>query len=465
MNWKEQITENKTNSLQKGELENNQQADSKTLTLQDKINKYKNIMEMTASKVVELNNEKFKLRKLAVQEHAKNNPYEEPPEMFEAHNYVSNVPKENFVVSKKEKDMDQKVELLDNQAVKEVEIHKSFMDKLKTLMMENKADLNNSDMPKKRELLKTLHQANIRQRYIESLDGKLLLKNPMVYASPSGNPIRDHAGTVADVSLTMAGMPFVAGLVSGAINTVANYEDPKEFGKSFMIGTAASFAGGSVAGKIVNNTGLSPEAFSTAILRGGLSGAISSAANASLSGEDVSKGVLRGAVTGTINSGAYWKFRDDMTTKFIKENVFFSPGYTVEQSISLQKAIREAGQSPIGARMFSKFRNSKEKLYLSPERESYAPNIGPHVVTGTNSMYFNGEFDKSPLKKYLPDATDGVVFTHELGHTRTGYNVRDPINVAITENRFRNWNGLKSRPNYSSKYDLPINPGRAITMW
>jgi hypothetical protein len=176
--------------------------------------------------------------------------------------------------------------------------------------------------------------------------------------------------------------------------------------------------------------------------------------------------MVRGAVEGAVVSSATWKVRDMKTTDFINHHVKFADNYTPEQRASLEHAIREAGQSPVGQRMFGHYRREGETLRLSPEQNSMSSGAGPHVMPGTNVMYFNGEFDKSPAKKYLPLATDGVVFTHELGHTRSGYNVPDPLNVGVVENRFRGWNGFPRRSSYDVPYDVPVLPiSRAVLTW
>lgn len=48
-----------------------------------------------------------------------------------------------------------------------------------------------------------------------------------------------------------------------------------------------------------------------------------------------------------------------------------------------------------------------------------------------------------------PSMNDAVTFVHELGHTQSGFMVRDPLNVALSENPYRLWMGLPTRDDYA----------------
>lgn len=102
----------------------------------------------------------------------------------------------------------------------------------------------------------------------------------------------------------------------------------------------------------------------------------------------------------------------------------------------------------------SRFIRSGATLNLAPEWTSpFGAGQGPHVASGTNDMYFDGKVQEQ-FGSYLagepwgPSLNDGTVFTHELSHTVSGYSLRDPLNVAHSENLYRGWTGTVARKDY-----------------
>ena len=57
--------------------------------------------------------------------------------------------------------------------------------------------------------------------------------------------------------------------------------------------------------------------------------------------------------------------------------------------------------------------------------------------------------------------TDSVVFVHELGHTLSGFNLPDALNVSKTENPYRAWIGAPSRNEYAWPDRVETVPGRS----
>lgn len=54
-----------------------------------------------------------------------------------------------------------------------------------------------------------------------------------------------------------------------------------------------------------------------------------------------------------------------------------------------------------------------------------------------------------------PSMDDATVFTHELGHTASGFNLQDHVlnlNVSNAENTFRGWAGSPPRMDYAIRF-------------
>src|SRR5690606_2697444 len=124
--------------------------------------------------------------------------------------------------------------------------------------------------------------------------------------------------------------------------------------------------------------------------------------------------------------------------------------------------------------ILDKFNDSGAVLSLRPESASPAAfrNPGPHVMSGTNDMYFDGDVQNDMLgsgnnqmrfgdlvayETWGPSMDDATTFVHELGHTASALNLVDPKNVAYTENLYRTWMGTPHRNDYSILNNPMIN--------
>ena len=98
----------------------------------------------------------------------------------------------------------------------------------------------------------------------------------------------------------------------------------------------------------------------------------------------------------------------------------------------------------------SRFIRSGSTLNIFPEGSG-----GPYVSGGTNDMHFNGDIQGSATgssisgESWGPSTDDATIFTHEAGHTASGFNLTDPLNVAYSENLYRSWIGSPSRNDYA----------------
>jgi len=289
------------------------------------------------------------------------------------------------------------------------------------------------------------------------------VNNPINLIDPTGhfsfgNFFKKYVGTISSVAFTLAGMPYVGAFVGSAINTAVNHGSIGDFAIGLGVGIASGYAGGSISGSIARSAGMNLAGIETALLRGGLSGSIAGAGTSAIYGGDIGKGALQGGIGGMTTGSVIWGYRAYQTEQFIKSNVSLSDKYTSEQKAAILQAIRGAGQSPIGQRLMSGFRTSDAILSLAPESSSpFGQNLGPHVPwvgdRATNNMYFNGEGVPS-----VYSADSATVFIHELGHTAAGFAKTDPLNVSISENLYRGWIGIQSRPDYSG---VPV-PTRSI---
>jgi RHS repeat-associated protein len=317
-----------------------------------------------------------------------------------------------------------------------------------------------------------------------------VLNNPLSYTDPSGyslkkrlkkrwnklrksarewdDKLEKYASTIASVGFSMMGMPFVGSIISGAIG-IANGGSFRDFVAGVGMGVIAGAITGPVSGYLSRSLGLSARHLGTALLRGGLAGGTSGALNAMYHGTSISEGFRNGVLSGVATSAIVWGYRDYKTGQFIKNNVNCGSSGCTQDQIN---AIKDAGQSPIGQKLMGQFRSGSSILNLFPEYSSPAGlGLGPHVITGTNDMYFDGNFQGSNLyglisgETWGPTMDDGAVFVHELNHTLSAANMNDPLNVAYSENLYRAWMGAPMRNDYNilsmGQSSLPV-PQRSL---
>jgi RHS repeat-associated protein len=286
--------------------------------------------------------------------------------------------------------------------------------------------------------------------------------NPLSYTDPSGfflkklfkkvkSFVKQWGGTIISIGFAMVGMPFVGALLSSAFNTAVNGGSVGSFLKNFAIGAAAGYVTGPIAGRLTSGLGLNASLVSTQVVRGGLGGGLSGGLSSTVSGGGFWEGFKGGAISGGVTAGVVGLYWQHTTEQFIKNNVTCTGGC----SQSMLQTIREGGMSAVGQRLMSGFRSSGAMLTISPESSSPAGvGIGPHVITGTNDMYFDGNV-QSRLGNLLagepwgPSLNDATTFVHELGHTVAGFNVQDPLNVSVSENLYRSWMGTPARSDYA----------------
>lgn len=245
--------------------------------------------------------------------------------------------------------------------------------------------------------------------------------------------------------------------MSTAFSTFANGGSFADFGIGLGVGIVAGYAGGSIAGKIGSFFDMNKAGIGLAAMRGGLSGSIGGMGTAAIYNGDIGKGAWQGFALGAGTGSLMWGMNTMRTNDFIKNHTELDQSYTAQEKADVMQSIQESGQSPVGGRMMSRFIRSGSTLHLAPERTSpfYNPinPPGPHVVTGTNNMYFDGNMQGRygsfmGGEPWGPTLDDGTVFTHELGHTASGYGLRDPLNVAHSENLYRGWTGAPARNDY-----------------
>lgn len=234
-----------------------------------------------------------------------------------------------------------------------------------------------------------------------------------------------------------------------------------DFGIGLGVGLLSGWAAGGIAGKIAKDAGMNLAGLETAALRGGIAGAIGGAGMSAIYNGDVGKSAWQGFAAGLAASGVMWKMNDLRTTDFINNHAKLDPSYSPEQKANVIQSIKESGQSPVGGRLMSRFIRSGTVLNLASEASSpWGPGQGPHVTPGTNNMYFDGDPQNSSFgshgtigqfvanESWGPSFDGGTAFTHELGHTASGYSFGDPLNVAHSENLYRGWTGAPARNDY-----------------
>lgn len=176
---------------------------------------------------------------------------------------------------------------------------------------------------------------------------------------------------------------------------------------------------------------------------------------------------------GAATASVVWGYRAYQTEQFISNNVRCDGGCSQAQF----DAIRDAGRSPVGQRLMASYKKNSAILHIYAESASSYTNglrLGPHVVYGSNDMYFDGNTQQTLLslpdggmttygsfvagEPWGPSTDDGTTFIHELGHTRTAGGLLDswhqdasPLTdvVGQAENKYRAWMGLPSRDDYS----------------
>ena len=287
--------------------------------------------------------------------------------------------------------------------------------------------------------------------------------NPLTYTDPSGQSFVDFLGTIVGVGFAMVGMPIPGAMLGSAINTAASGGGPGDFAIGMVVGSFAGFSGGGFAGSIATATGMNPAGIGTALLRGGLSGAIGGAGSAAIYGGDIGKGALYGAIGGMATSSVVWGYRSYLTEKFINNNVHFSDKHTAKQIANMKQAMREAGQSPSGQRAMSAFRKTGSILNIIPVQEPY---FGPGITPScSNTLEWNGDYQNSYVKNsnianasYGPSFDDATLFVHELAHSLAMDCEIDVFSIDKTENCYRSWMGKPLRPEYGTEGNNAIIP-------
>ncbi len=278
-------------------------------------------------------------------------------------------------------------------------------------------------------------------------------------------------GSAITVVFTLMGMPFIGGLFGSAIDTAINGGSIGDFLIGVAIGTVAGFAGGPLAGKIARSLRLTARHLATTLIRGAATSVIASTMSAIVYGRDIWKSISRGVTSGLASATLVHLYRAHVTEKFIDDNLNIDKNHP--NATGIKNAVRDAGQSPVGQRMFSRFMKTGEKLNVFSESQGKYPNIGTRVETSkdsagnivtTNDLFFDGNFQSSSIGKFMAikhpilysGFTDDIVLLHELGHTRTGGAFLDPDvtspqggNVRTNENPYRAWLGLRRRTYYS----------------
>lgn len=306
-----------------------------------------------------------------------------------------------------------------------------------------------------------------------------VLNNPMSMTDPSGyffkklfNRVNKifggHLTTVIGVGFAMAGMPWVGTMVNNGI-TLLNGGGLK----GVITGSLASAVGnaftGPLSGMIGRSLSLSARHLSLAVIRGTLGGGFTGGFNSLFNAGSFGKGFRRGAIAGAVTSSLVWGVRDYQSDKFIENNLDCGKSGC---SDAVLNAIKDAGQSPTGQNMLNKFRSSNETLSVlqessSPHNAQCGGACGPHVPTGSNTIYFDGNVQNTMLgnkafgqwasnEPWGPSMDDGTTFIHELAHTRTGGDYRDPKSYSIgpdavshAENKYRSWMGAPLRQDYA----------------
>jgi osmotically inducible lipoprotein OsmB len=240
------------------------------------------------------------------------------------------------------------------------------------------------------------------------------------------------------------------------MNTVMSGGNFKDFAIGFGVGMVAGYATGPLSGTLARGLGLNAAGIGTAALRGALSGSLAGAGVAAIYGGNVGMGALGGAIGGAAMGSLMWGMRSYQTEQFIKNNVEFDSSLSSSEKAALLQSIRESGQSPVGSRMIRNFRSAGAILSLASESVSpHGAGLGPHVTTGTNDMYFNGDVQGRFGQDFAgepwgPSLNDATTLVHELGHTRSsGLAFGDPLNVAKSENLYRGWMGTPARKDYA----------------
>ncbi|ESP94244.1 RHS repeat domain-containing protein [Pseudoalteromonas luteoviolacea] len=306
-----------------------------------------------------------------------------------------------------------------------------------------------------------------------------VLNNPLSYTDPSGYLFKKlfkkvnkvfggHLSTVIGVGFAMAGMPWVGTMVNNGLALLNGGGL-----KGFITGSLSSAIGnvftGPLSGMIGRGLSLSARHLSLALIRGTLGGGFTGGVNSVFFGGSFGKGFRTGAIVGAATSSLVWGVRDYQSDKFIENNLDCGKSGCTDD---LLNAIKDAGQSPTGQNLLNKFRSSNETLSVLPESTSpynfqCGGACGPHVPTGSNTIYFDGNVQNTMLgnksfgelvanEPWGPSMDDGTTFIHELAHTRTAGGYGDPQSYSIgpdavsqAENKYRAWMGAPLRKDYA----------------
>lgn len=247
--------------------------------------------------------------------------------------------------------------------------------------------------------------------------------------------------------------------MGSTFSTVANKGHLDDFAIGMAVGAVSGYAGGSIAGGMARGMGMNMAGIGVAAMRGGLAGAISGGGMAAIYNQDIGKGALMGAAVGAAMGSAVWAKNAYTTNQFLKNNVSWDSSVSASDRDTFTQAIKEAGQSPLGQELFSKYRGSGQSLAI------HSTTGGPYSLLGTNNIYLNSDTNsvRSMVSSYdWATTTDqATLLLHEMGHTDGGFgNGREAIapfspNVADSENPYRGWIGAVRRSEYAM--GIPVN--------
>jgi RHS repeat-associated protein len=272
--------------------------------------------------------------------------------------------------------------------------------------------------------------------------------NPLVLIDPDGrswfskaikqigNFLKQWMPTILGIGLSVMGFPVLGALVSSGLSAAMNGGSFKSFATGLAIGAVS----GMVAGGITSAVGLDPSKLSGAVIRGGLTGAISGGAAAAVNGGDFGKGAAQGAIvgaiTGAVSYGASSYGKQDFPTAVTRtldvvndltwgalQTAAGSAWTTVNLTAgNLYAAISNAA-SPGSAEY--------ARIDLSYFKETGAVVVTGGIKTGGGAVTlgpFVSAESRSVLGAYMPRATESFqyacvgpgdsikVLDHELGH-------------------------------------------------
>lgn len=290
--------------------------------------------------------------------------------------------------------------------------------------------------------------------------------NPINYVDPTGHSwfskfFEQFFGTIVSIAFTFIGMPFIGAVAGSAISTIMNGGSFADFGIGLGIGLVSGYMGGTGAGCIARSLKMNLAGIETTFLRGALSGAIGGVGAAAIYGGDIRKGAWQGAASGMVVGGVMWAKNTYTTNKFLKNNVKWDSSVSDTDKAKFTQGIKEAGQSPLGQRIFSKYMASDRSVNISSITE-----INGWGTVGGNEIGLNPNADllKGIGEPYEQFSTIdmGTYMLHEMGHNM-GYSDKylpsfpgQSLNVAYNENPYRAWIGTPARTGYWREGDVPF---------